>query len=89
MTILSQHVDMLRCPDDQAEISYINNIFQCMACERIFPTYSNNIIDLLPSKPYPLEPNNSLEKSYCQVYQRLLKEKMNFASQRLLVMGVK
>jgi len=69
----------LRCPDDKAEISHRDNIFQCMACERIFPTYSNNVIDLLPSKPYPLELNNALEKSYWQVYQKLLKEKMDFS----------
>jgi len=79
MTLLSKYVGMLRCPDDQAEITHSDNVFQCIACERVFPTYSNNVIELLPSKPYPLELNTALEKSYWQVYQRLLKEKMDFS----------
>lgn len=79
MNILSQYVDILRCPDDYGEISHRGNVFQCTTCKRIFPTYSHNVIELMPKKPYPLRPKNKVEQKYWEAYQNLLREQVDFS----------
>ena len=63
-------LNFLRCPDDLAELTYEEGYLQCTACRRRFKKLAHNVIELLPSRAYPLSSD-----SYNKVYHRLLERK--------------
>ena len=74
--MLRQYHNLLRCPNCQRPLRYRNKSLECVICKRTFPIFSDNLVELLPSKPYPLE--KLVGKKYLATYIRLLGDKFEW-----------
>ena len=72
--MLKQYYNLLRCPDCYGQLKIKTRNLECVRCKRSFPIFSDTILKILPSKPYPLE-EKLVEKEYLRTYIRLLKNK--------------
>lgn len=70
--MLKQNFDLLRCPDDRNNLLWKGKDLECIKCKRVFHAFSNNLVELLPSKHYPFK--TSVEKNYITNYVRLLED---------------
>ncbi len=68
MELLRRFYKIFACPDDKGKLSYERRSLHCSKCGRVFPVFSANLVELLPSKPYPLRLNNAIEESYWSTY---------------------
>jgi SAM-dependent methyltransferase len=75
--MLRQYYSLLRCPDDGHDLSWRKNkSLECVRCRRTFPIFSDNVVELLPSKPYPVE--QLVDEKYLTTYIRLLESKFEW-----------
>jgi len=53
--IIEEFLHILSCPDDGYQLSIDNGFVRCKKCKRIFSILKGNVVELLPSRPYPSE----------------------------------
>jgi ubiquinone/menaquinone biosynthesis C-methylase UbiE len=75
-SMLKQNFELLRCPDDRNSLLWKGNYLECIKCKRVFHAFSNNLVELLPSKPYPFK--KSVDEKYWTSYIRLLEDRFEW-----------
>jgi len=75
--ILKELRDVFRCPDDGHKLVMGKESFKCESCERTFPIYAENVVELLPIKPYHFDQGSVMEY-YLTAYNRLLHDKFEW-----------
>jgi len=74
--MLKEYQEMLRCPDDGANVTLEENRLECSRCGRHFNVFKSNFIEMLPSRflEWGFSKNEkqtvSVEKSYKEIFDR-------------------
>jgi len=63
---------MLRCPNDRGLLIPEEKSLQCKECGQVFTVYSDNLIDLMPRKMYPLKPRNKIEQIHYDEQRKII-----------------
>lgn len=64
---------LLCCPDDGNKLSHAGGELQCEACERRFPVYGENLIEVLPRRQHELP--SSISSDYREAYKAAFVQK--------------
>src|SRR5689334_5897880 len=70
---LADVAGLLFCPDDGRRLSQAHGELQCGACERRFPVYGENLIEILPRHRQELP--SSISSEYREGYKRAFDQK--------------
>ena len=71
MSLIDSVIQFLACPDDQSPLKKLNNELICSHCNHSFKILDENIVELLPSKPFDIEVKNDTTKAYEEYYSDL------------------
>jgi len=64
--------DLLCCPDDGASLRHTAEAFRCARCDRHFPIHEDNLVEILPSRPFELPA--SVKSGYREGYLRAFEQ---------------
>jgi ubiquinone/menaquinone biosynthesis C-methylase UbiE len=70
---LAEVAGLLCCPDDGGRLSLASGDLQCMACDRRFRVYEQNLIEILPRRRQELP--SSISSEYREGYERAFDQK--------------
>lgn len=78
---MREHISILRCPDDgylvipHKDASFL----ECEACKRKFPIFAENVVELLPAKPFFSTSNTGgIGERYFRHYIHLLQQRFEW-----------
>ena len=70
---ISSIISLLACPDDGGELAISEDFLECSSCKRSF-VMDGNFIELLPSHRKKIEPTGSVESTYQEMYEHLIRD---------------
>lgn len=72
-TSLTDVIGLICCPDDGGSLSFARGELHCTACERRFPVYGENLVEILPRGR--LELPSSISSQYREGYKKAFEQK--------------